>query len=188
MASAAVGVVSPLTTKQVTVKTVTLDTRAYCSENRGADVVSPWLNDELIQQRLVTLDEVLRAYEADHVGTLFGNDPKRAIVVMHQDFTRFEDLQLELSERIAPLNVELRRGCHPRQDFVAAGELLKARNWHPQAPNAAVSWYVDPGFTGYVVVVDNTLPDVAQALTQRLGELVVVKLGKPSRLGQTPPH
>jgi hypothetical protein len=42
------------------------------------------------------------------------------------------------------------------------------------------SW-LDASFSGYRVVIDDSAPEVADALQQRLGERVRVTLGKPRR-------
>jgi hypothetical protein len=39
----------------------------------------------------------------------------------------------------------------------------------------------DASFSGYRVFIDDSLPEVAEALRQRLGELVRVSMGTPGR-------
>jgi len=179
----------PVSAAPKRVNTVTVDARPYCSPDRETEVYSTWLSNTTMQNRVNVLQDVLEAHQSNHVGTLFRDDPKRAIVVMHRDFTQFEALQLQLAKRVAPLEVEVRTGCRERKEIDAAFEVLQARNWHPSANKTAAGWHLDPGFAGYRVYVDDAAPEVAEALRQRLGDLALVKLGKPSRLAQpTPTH
>jgi hypothetical protein len=99
-------------------------------------------------------------------------------VVFHTDFRAYQELRGKLERTIAPLPVVLRPACYPRERIEAARQLLERADWHPRARAFRLASHLDPSISGFVVTIDSSAPDVAQALEQRLGPLVRVRLGK----------
>jgi hypothetical protein len=96
-------------------------------------------------------------------------------------------LQANLAQSVRPLAVALRPSCRTSEELSQARAVLQARAWHPKANNTPVGWHLDAAYSSYVVVVDDSAPEVAEALREKLGNRVLVSLGKPRRhaLGAT---
>jgi hypothetical protein len=168
--------------------TVSVNTEPYCRKLAGADADAgvrpnhPWLADAVVQEKLGVLDAELKPYAASLVGITFENEPKVAIVVVYPDFTAYDELQTKLAARVKPLEVAIRPSCHTAEQLAEALALLQGRAWHPRASTTPVAWHLDAASSAYAVVVDDSAPEVADALRHKLGERVFVTLGKPRRL------
>lgn len=77
--------------------------------------------------------------------------------------------------------VRVQAACHTSAQLLDANRVLMARDWHPDARKAPVGFYMDPADATFHVTVDTRYPDVATALRDRLGDVVTVALGSPSR-------
>jgi sirohydrochlorin ferrochelatase len=172
-------------------ETVSVNTEPYCRKAAGpgatgqADAVlrpnSPWLADKAVQEKLRVLDEELKPHAASLIGITFEDEPRTAVVVLYPGFTAYADLQAKLAPRVKPLPVVLRPGCHTAEALAEALEVLRARDWHPKAGTTPVGWHLDAASSAYAVVVDDSAPEVAEALRNRLDDRVLVTLGKPRR-------
>lgn len=100
-------------------------------------------------------------------------------MVFHTNFTAYDEVRSKLQAVIAPLPVVLRPACYPPEQIAAAREILEKADWHPRAKSFRMASHLDPSFSGFVVTIDESAPDVATALEQRLGPLVESRLGKP---------
>jgi hypothetical protein len=115
------------------------------------------------------------------VGTVIDHAQKRLVVVVEPEFKDWAIVPGKLSP--APtIDLTMRPACHGRAERDRAEATLEQRSWHPRASNTPVSWSPDASIAGYSVTVDDSAPEVAAALEQKLGKLVRVKLGKPQRL------
>lgn len=164
--------------------TVDVDPSPYCAQAeplRAQTSGKTWLSDDTIQSRVATLNTELQGNAASLVGIDFDNERRIAVVVFHQDFDAYAEIQRRLSERMSPLVVELRAACRPRSEIDEALNVLKARDWHPRAKQTPLGWHLDAAFSGYVVTVDDSAPEVAATLEAKLKDAVFVRLGKPRR-------
>jgi hypothetical protein len=178
-------------TKQGKLETVSFSTEPYCRKaaevGASAEAVAaarpnhPWLSPPALQAKLRVLEEELKPYEPSLIGVTFENEPQTAIVVLYPDFTAYEELQAKLAPRVKPLPVALRPGCHTSQQLAEALTILQGRAWHPKAGNTPTGWHLDVASSAYAVVVEDSAPEVAEALRQKLGDRVHVTLGKPRR-------
>lgn len=182
--------------KQRKLETVAVKTEPYCRKSAGAGADAeaaerpnhPWLADTKFQEKLRVLDEELKPYAASLVGVTFENEPETAVVVLYPSFTAYEELQAKLAPRVKPLPVVLRPGCHTAEQLAEALAILQGRAWHPKAATTPAGWHLDVASSAYAVVVDDSAPEVAQALREKLGDRATVTLGKPRRnaLGVAP--
>jgi hypothetical protein len=172
--------------------TVTVNTEPYCGKPSAAELKgelkpnSLWLADGAVQKKLRVLEQQLKPVAASLVGITFEDESKTAIAVLYPSFDGYEGLQRQLAARIGPLNVALRPSCHSERELATAHAVLQARDWHPKAGATPVGWHLEAAYSAYVVTVDDSAPEVAQALRERLGDLAVVSLGKPRRLSAAP--
>jgi len=153
---------------------VELDPPASSSASRHA-----WLDEPGVREAAGTLERALSAYAAWKLGFYPDDDRKAVVVVFHTDFSAYEELRGKLERTLAPLPVVLRPACYPRERIDAARQTLERADWHPRAKAFRMAAHLDPASSGFVVTIDSSAPDVAQALEQRLGPLVRVRLGKP---------
>lgn len=163
---------------------VTIDPRPRCGP--AVDEVKDanhdaWLKAPEIQRSVFVLNAALQGFESSNIGTTLDHGRHAVIVVFHADFHDWARIRQRLVGRIAPLEVVLQPSCYPRAKLAEAEQVLKEQAWHPKAKATRMGFWLDASFSGYRVVIDDSAPEVAEALRQRLGELVRVSLGKPRR-------
>jgi hypothetical protein len=138
-----------------------------------------FLADPTMQQRVEVLANELKAFGGLQLGTYSDANERAAVVVFPQEFTDYLALQARLAPRVTPLRVILRPSCYPHVKLDEAQRVIAELQWHPRAKSVPIVWHFDPSFSGYTVTVHDSAPGVAAALSQRLGPLVQVRLGKP---------
>jgi hypothetical protein len=138
-----------------------------------------WLDEPGVREAAATLEQELSAYEAWRLGWYPDHVRHAVVVVFHTDFSAYEDVRQKLERAVAPLPVVLRPACYPRERIDAARQTLERAEWHPRAKAFRMASHLDPSISGFSVTIDSSVPEVAQALEQRLGPLVRVRLGKP---------
>lgn len=125
--------------------------------------------------------EALKIHETSQIGTFIDDREKRFVVVMHTDFREYAAAQRAVAGKVKSLDEVLAPGCHTRGEIAEAERVLLERAWHPAAKETSMAFSMAPAFSGFDVVFDESAPEVAEALRERLGALVYVSLGKPRR-------
>jgi hypothetical protein len=138
-----------------------------------------WLDKPGVRERGAVLQQELTPYASGTLGWYPDHVRQAIVVVFHTNFTAYEEVRQKLERVVSPLVVVLRPACYPPDQIAAAREVLERADWHPRAKSFRMASHLDPSFSGFVVTIDESAPDVAQALEQRLGPLVKVRLGKP---------
>jgi len=138
-----------------------------------------WLDKPGVRERGAALQQELTPYASETLGWYPDHVRQAVVVVFHTTFTAYEEVRRKLERVVSPLAVVLRPACYPPERIAAAREVLERADWHPRAKSFRVASHLDPSFSGFVVTIDESAPDVAAALEQRLGPLVEVRLGKP---------
>jgi hypothetical protein len=90
------------------------------------------------------------------------------------------ELQSELEANArSETRVRVQAGCHTGKELADAARVLDARTWHPRVRQISYSTRLDPRTSTFLV----TMPagEVADALEARLGELVTITYGTPTR-------
>jgi hypothetical protein len=140
-----------------------------------------WRKAPEAERNLHALNTALHDLEHALVGIALDHERRAAIVVFHTDFEDYESVRQRLVGRIAPLEVVLQPSCYARAKLADVEQLLLQGSWHPKAKDTRRGFWLDASFSGYRVTVDDSAPEVADALKQALGEQVRVSLGKPGR-------
>lgn len=164
--------------------TVRVEPAPFCREpgklESNAQRVA-WLKQPAVQRDVYALADALKVYERSQIGTFIDDREKRFVVVMHTDFKEYATAQRAVAGKVKSLEVVLAPGCHTRGEIAEAERVLLERAWHPAAKETSMGFSLNPAFSGYDVVIDESAPEVAEALRERLGALVYVSLGKPRR-------
>jgi hypothetical protein len=127
------------------------------------------------------LDEAIREFAGDQIGTIFDHKAGRALVIFHTDFRDYASAQRRVAPEVTSIDVLLVPGCHSRAEIAKAERVLSQRDWHPAAKRTPLAFHLDPSFSGFDVVVDESAPEVAESLAKMLGQMVRVSLGRPQR-------
>lgn len=163
---------------------ITIDPRPRCGPavDETADAKhEAWLKAPDIQRAVHALNAALQGLENANIGSTLDNERRAVVVVFHSDFRDWKQVRERLVGRIAPLEVVLQPSCRSRAELAEAEQIIKEQAWHPKAKGIRMGSWLDASFSGYRVVIDDSAPEVADALQQRLGERVRVSLGKPRR-------
>lgn len=163
------------------VDNVTIDPRPRCGPAADETEDTSRLSSPEIQQSVSVLNRALQDVERSSLGTTLDNERRAIIVVFHTDFQDYDGIQKRLVGQIAPLHVVLQPSCHARAKLAEVEQALLDGSWHPKAKDTRRGSWLDPSFSGYRVTIDDSAPDVAEALQHRFGDLVRVALGKPGR-------
>jgi hypothetical protein len=160
---------------------VGVDPTAACTpEPRRPDGANAWLATPVINARIVKLNDELDELDG-WLGIYSDEDLEAAVVVMHTSFSGYDALREKLTPIMPPLKVVLRPACHTKQHLEEAERVLHARSWHPRANDVRVAGALDVSFSGFIVTIDESAPEVGVALEQRLGSVVSVRLARPHR-------
>jgi hypothetical protein len=163
---------------------VTIDPRPRCGpalDEAKDSEHDAWLDTPEIQRSMFAVTTSLQGFASASIGTTVDHERRAVIVVFHTDFHDWARIRQRLVGRVAPLEVVLQPSCYPRAMLAEAEQLILAQAWHPDAMGIKMGFRLDASFSGYRVVIDDTKPEAAEALQQRLGKLVRVSLGKPGR-------
>lgn len=160
---------------------VTIDPRPRCGPALDETESYNWLKPPDIQRSVSVLNGVLKDFERASIGSTLDNQHHAIIVVFHSDFHDYDRVRQRLVGRIAPLQVVLQPSCHSRAQLAEVEQALLEGSWHPKAKDTPRGSWLDPSFSGYRVTIDDSAPEVAEALKKRFGDLVRVSLGKPRR-------
>lgn len=163
---------------------VTIDPRPRC----GPAAYEPedgertaWLKTPDIQRSVFAVNSALQGFERANIGQTLDHERHAVIVVFHSDFRDYDRVRQRLVGHVAPLEVVLQPSCYPRAKLAEVEQVLLEGSWHPKAKDVPKGFWLDASFSGYRVTIDDSAPDVAEALKQRFGDLVRVSLGKPRR-------
>ena len=148
----------------------------------GADAAAAaraWLLDPVIQEarRGEVLERELENWKGSWVSTYIDDRRQAVGVVFHTDFSDYDAIVAKLEPVMAPLKVVLRPACYSRQQIDEARRVIESGEWHPRGKGPMAS-YFDAEFSRFAVTIDESAPEVADALRQRLGKLVSVTLGQ----------
>jgi len=146
----------------------------------AATPTEKWLSDPEIQAKRPgeAIERELVNWKPFVAGTYLDNRRRAMGIVMHQDFADYDGIRQKLEALNGPLKIVLRPACHPRQTIDEARRVLDLKDWHPRAKAIPMLWHFDAGISAFSVTVDDSAPEVAQALEQRLGDLVRTRLVK----------
>lgn len=168
------------------IKNISIEPQPLCSPDAdraaGDRAKNRWLAPDAIQRDVYLLDAALKPFAAELIGTTADHANQSLVAVFHTTFRDYEAVQKSLLEKIGSLHVVLRPACHSREESAAAEAVLSRRDFHPKAASVALSYGLDASFSGFDVMVQESAPEVADALKQRLGPLVRVELGSLHRL------
>jgi hypothetical protein len=157
---------------------VTIEPRPNCAK-LGTSGDNQWLEDKTIQLSARELEQGLEPVRHWVVGRYTEHAQRGVVVVIQTDFAGYEDVAKRLATKVAPLRLVLRPACHSRSELEEAQHVIVSMDWHPHAKEYTTAWYLDAELSRYIVTVDSRVPEVAQALRVRLGELVEVRAGRP---------
>jgi hypothetical protein len=146
----------------------------------GAPHTGTWLSDPEIQAKRPgeAIERELENWRASVAGTYL-DDQRRALgVVLHRDFADYDALRQKLEPISAPLKVVLRPACYSRKEIEEARRIIEEKEWHPRAKATWMLSHFDASISAFSVSVDESTPEVAKALEQRLGKLVRTRLDK----------
>ncbi|MEQ7129172.1 hypothetical protein ABN034_32185 [Actinopolymorpha sp. B11F2] len=118
-----------------------------------------------------------------YVGTALDDAARSLVIVVDPAMVDVERLASKLTAASGPGGVAVRVEATKVSiaDLLAAEEVLRARDWHPNASTVGMSFGLDPAACRYEVTLSRTHEDVALALKDRLGELVDIRWGTPQR-------
>jgi hypothetical protein len=80
--------------------------------------------------------------------------------------------------------VRVQAGCYSAGALIEADSVMSRRTWHPDAAKASFAYALHADDSRFHVVFDERYPAAAQALSDRLGDRVIVDLGTVSRAGR----
>jgi hypothetical protein len=167
------------------IKNISIDPQPLCSEHAGRaggdPVKNRWLREEAIQRGVYALAAELKPFEAEMIGTTIDYEAEMMVVVFHTTFRDYETVRTRLLDKLGPLQVALRPACHSREQIAEAEAGLSRRDFHPRAASVALSYNLDPAFAGFSVMVQESAPEVAEAVKQRFGPMVRVSMGSLNR-------
>jgi hypothetical protein len=138
-------------------------------------------------QRRDAVEREIENWKSSVAGTYLDDNRRAFVIVLHSDFAHYDGLRQKLEPISPPLKVVLRPACYSRQRIDEARSLLQERSWHPQAASARFAMHFDARFSAFAVGFENTAPEVAEALEQRLGQLVRVNRGTTAPPPPLPP-
>jgi hypothetical protein len=141
-----------------------------------------WLAAPEAQQRVTRLNADLEGLTPPSVGLAFDDTSRTIILVLAAPYESYRGLAQRLQRLVSPMRIALRPSCHSPAQMEHAKRVLEGRQWHPKASVTPMAWYLDPSFAGYRVTIDDSAPEVRDALQRQLGSLVQTELGKPRRL------
>ena len=122
------------------------------------------------------IERELQDWKAFIAGTDRDEQRDAMIVLLHQDFADYDGLKQKLERVCGAQKIVLRPACHSRKSIEDARRVLDERDWHPDAKSTPMAWHFDARFSAFSVSVDDSAPEVAKALEQRLGKLVRTRL------------
>lgn len=174
---------------------VSVDPDPACEDEASkVDAAAPrtetWLSDPEIQAKRPgeALERELENWKASVAGTYL-DDHRRALgIVLHRDFADYDALQQKLEPISGPLKVVLRPACYSRKEIENARRVIDAKEWHARAKDTWMISHFDASISAFSVSVDDSTPEVAKALEQRLGKLVRTRLGKMAMPQRRPPR
>lgn len=152
---------------------------AAAAAERGGAPSHAWLDKPGARERGAVLQQELAPYASSTLGFYPDDVLQAVVVVFHTNFKAYDEVRRKLEAVVSPLPVVLRPACYPPERIADARETLERADWHPRAKSFRMASHLDPSFSGFVVTIDASAPEVATALEQRLGPLVKVRLGKP---------
>ena len=161
---------------------VTIASEPSCTPVGALDAAGrAWLGKSEIQADVFALDEALKPYAHDFLGTAIDLPHRRALVVLHQDSSKAASVAAAIGRRVHTLQVVVLPACHSRAQITEAEAILLARKWHPKAASTSMGFSLDPAIAGFDVTVDTSAPEVARALEETLGTRVRVSLDRVRR-------
>ncbi len=140
-----------------------------------------WLEDAEIQRKQpgAAVARELENWKGKYFGTYLDDDRQALVIVLHTDFADYDTLRQKLEALASPMKLVLRPACHSRQRLDEADVVISKMEWHPRAKLVPMVVRPDASFSGYAVSIDDSAPEVATALEERLGDVVRTQLGKP---------
>jgi hypothetical protein len=136
-----------------------------------------------------TKEEAEGPLSRGYVGTAIDDDTQSLVIVVDPKLVNMHDLSTKLraaagTDGVA-VRVEAARVGVPT--LIEAGEVIAARDWHPNASRVAMAFWLDPATCRYNVTFGKGSEDVAAALQTRLGDLVRIRWGAPQRRSGSQP-
>lgn len=114
------------------------------------------------------------------IGRTLDYPAEEFVVVADPAQVDLAELQSELDANArGDTRVRAQAGCHTAKELSDAARVLDARTWHPRARRTSHYTRLDPRTSTFLV----TMPEgeVADALEARLGDLVTITYGTPTR-------
>lgn len=136
--------------------------------------------------------------ETDHLaagllGFVTDHHAQELVLVVDEAFIDVDQTEKWLKSKMPAnsLNVRVGVSCHSASNLRNAQEMLRAAQWHPDAAAADYGFHIDAHTSTISVTFDAGDTDIAQALKDRLGDLVSVEfgdVGPRGRLDDGEPH
>lgn len=163
------------------VETIAVVPQPVCDwEQKGSDAERlAFLKQPRVQRAVFAIGEAIARHQSSYIDTLFDPLQKRVVIVLHTDFSEYQALQQDLARKVIAVDVELSPACRTRDELARAERVLTERQWHPKAQETPMAWWLEGAFSAFSVVIEESAPDVAEALERKLGPLVRVSLGRP---------
>ena len=141
--------------------------------------------DEALNQRFPQADPKVDAvFATGFVGQVADHVHQRLVVVVDPALVDVTALQAQLTttataarvKYLAPeLEVAVQPSCHSTHDLTKAHERLVAADWYPNALSTTSGWYLDAHDSTYHVFFQEKNRAAAEALKQRLGDVVTLE-------------
>lgn len=130
------------------------------------------------------------------IGSALDHEAHQMVVVVARGYSDTRGLtnQLERSASEAGKSrgfVRVLTGCHSADELMSAGDVIAGLDWHERADDVSFGFGLDAHTSTYEATFAESDADVANALKERLGDLVTIEYGTPEdrgRLDDGEPH
>jgi hypothetical protein len=114
-----------------------------------------------------------------YVGTAVDDTTESIVIVVDPSLVDMQRLESELAAASGPGGVHVRVEASDvsAPDLLAAEQVIRARDWHPDAFKVGMALHLDPMACRFNVTFNRTDERVGHALQARLGDLVHIDWG-----------